>query len=270
LHSEDPTNAIKTIIRRGFEFIWVSELVAFLEGKGSLPAKPFLMTYDDCRLDFYNIAHPVLQQYKVKTTVFLPSGYVDGDLASMDGTLNPSTWPPMTWAQVKEVHATGLYEWGNHTRYHKDLRNQTSAQRITDLNHCNNAIKSNLGITPIAIAYPIGGSDPTVYADARSLGLKIGFNFHPSKYSRPSMLFNDPFTFNRLVLPDKVVEDCMEEEFFQWSWDIVGGRNENNKLGFWTSNAGANFTYQSSGETLRIDSRAPTAAYSLATTDYFR
>src|SRR3954451_10793283 len=140
LHGDDPTTTVKSALRRGFTPVWVSEIIAAMRGQLELPPNPICVTHDDNRQPNYGVAHPVYQAYAFKVTHFVISGYADGE-ADIDpnipdvdpvGTLG-SVSASMSWAQMRELRDTGLYDWQNHTRKHYDVDTQTKAQLLTDL-----------------------------------------------------------------------------------------------------------------------------------------
>ena len=49
----------------GFHTITVSELIDYLEGKGSLPERPVLITFDDGYIDNYQCAFPILKKHNI-------------------------------------------------------------------------------------------------------------------------------------------------------------------------------------------------------------
>jgi peptidoglycan/xylan/chitin deacetylase (PgdA/CDA1 family) len=50
----------------------MSQLLAFLDGTGSLPSKPLLITFDDARADSFKYADPVLEETGFRATMFVP------------------------------------------------------------------------------------------------------------------------------------------------------------------------------------------------------
>lgn len=81
--------------------------VGVYQGK-PLPAKPFILTFDDGYEDFYQVVWPLLQKYQTKATIFVITG-----LVNQPGYL--------TWSQIEELAKSDLIEFGAHTIDHKYL-----------------------------------------------------------------------------------------------------------------------------------------------------
>jgi peptidoglycan/xylan/chitin deacetylase (PgdA/CDA1 family) len=64
-------------VRRHLNPVSLTDAVAHLEGKASLPPKAIAVTFDDGFSDTYRYAFPVLKRYSIPATVFVATGYVD-------------------------------------------------------------------------------------------------------------------------------------------------------------------------------------------------
>ncbi|MFQ5444462.1 MAG: polysaccharide deacetylase family protein, partial [Nitrospinales bacterium] len=66
----------KALRQAGYTAITFKELNQILQGKAPLPAKPILITFDDARIDAFQIADPILKKYRMKATMFIPTGRI--------------------------------------------------------------------------------------------------------------------------------------------------------------------------------------------------
>ena len=66
------------LARWGFNFITGAELMNFLTGKGGLPRKPILITFDDCYEDLLEVALPILQDRNISPVAFAITGKLGG------------------------------------------------------------------------------------------------------------------------------------------------------------------------------------------------
>lgn len=271
-HTEDPTVLIKTALRRGFSFVWVSELIAAMEGRGTLPQKPILLTYDDGRTELNSVARSVIASYGIKANAFLASNFLTPSGGSIDSSISGFT--AATWAQVQAMHATGLWEWHNHTASHQNLEGLSIAQQQAEIGACNAAILSYLGVTPQALAYPNGVYDGNTFTAARSQGMKAGFDYNAGKSMgsrRPSKIATHPFVLNRSANPGGagpflVLDDIIDTVLLTWAWDCIGERNDANALGFWTLPARGTITEL--GQSITIDNTVTQSVQSVITADY--
>ncbi|HEX8923921.1 MAG TPA: polysaccharide deacetylase family protein [Patescibacteria group bacterium] len=90
---------------KGYTTIWPEALTGFFDKGIKLPAKAVIITLDDAYEDNYTHAYPILKEFGLKATIFTPTGLV----------MNPDY---LTWDQIKEMNASGLVYFGNHTWSH--------------------------------------------------------------------------------------------------------------------------------------------------------
>lgn len=92
----------------GYTFVTTSELEAFFDGKGQLPSKPVMLSFDDGYVDNYTDAFPVMKELGAKGVLFLPTGL----------TNNPGY---LTWDNIAEMNSSGVFTFGNHTWSHMNV-----------------------------------------------------------------------------------------------------------------------------------------------------
>lgn len=121
---------------------------------------PVVVTFDDGTPDVIDVALPVLERHRVPMTLYLATGFVDGDR----GFWQPDD-TPISWQGLREAVDTGLVDIGSHTHTHA-LLDRVDAQTITDeLDRSIDLIGSQLGVTARHFAYP-KALPPSPEADA--------------------------------------------------------------------------------------------------------
>ena len=86
---------------------------------------------------------------------------------------------PMTWDQVRELHAAGM-DIGSHGATHQMLAKMTDAELDGELDASRSAIARETGAPPVSISYPVGGRrayDARVIERVRAHGFRIGCSY---------------------------------------------------------------------------------------------
>lgn len=163
---------------RGYTVIGMGELIAFFDQGQGLANKPILLTFDDAYDDFFNEAYPILREFSFKATMFTPTGLVN----------NPGY---LSWDQIREMNASGLINFANHTWSHNNLGgNRETVTKEIDLADMQ---LTEHGLNPLKVlAYPYGSAWGFSQAVAGEKGYLLGFTTQPG-----SILCKK----NRLILP---------------------------------------------------------------------
>ncbi len=94
----------------GYHTINVDQYINFMKNKGSLPADPIMITFDDGYESGYKYAYPILKQLGMK-------GVVNVIVSQTKGEPNYHYWPPthLIWEQMKEMSDSGVFDIESHT-----------------------------------------------------------------------------------------------------------------------------------------------------------
>lgn len=176
---------MKYLAESGYTPITPAEMLDAWEGKGTLPEKPVIITFDDGYLDNYNHAYPILQKYGLKATIFLISDYV-------------STYPNyLTWADVLEMQESGLIDFESHTLSHEELTKAPSTEEAKkQLTESKKALEWHLGRPVTFIAYPCGEYDETLEDLTKDAGYRAAFTVNYG-LAEPG---EDPFILDRVPI----------------------------------------------------------------------
>jgi len=179
----------------GFNTVTLDDVINYVEKGVELPKNPILITFDDGYLDNYENAYPILKKYNMKATIFIIGSSVGNDGRYKD-TENV-TIPHFTYEQAKEMMDSGLISIQSHTydmhqwsEFEKSpeasrenilkLDNEQEKQYIDDLRidaqKMKEEMKNNLGIEPVALAYPGGYYDTLSGALLKEEGIKATFS----------------------------------------------------------------------------------------------
>jgi len=163
----------------GYTVIPLRRLIDYKRGtnKAPLPAKPVVIVEDDAHKTVYTDMLPLVKKYNVPVTIFVyPSAISNASYA-------------MTWDQLREVKATGLFDIQSHTFWHpnfkKERKKLTPAEFdklvTTQLGKSKARIEKELGGTVDLLAWPFGIHDGDLLQRAEKAGYIATFTIeaHP-------------------------------------------------------------------------------------------
>jgi peptidoglycan/xylan/chitin deacetylase (PgdA/CDA1 family) len=119
-----------------------------LEAPAPGAAAPVVVTFDDGTADFAEVAMPVLARHRVPVTLYVATQFVD------EGRSFPDAGTPLSWAALRDAHATGLVTVGSHTHSHALLDRLPGPATAAELDRSNDLIGEHVGEAPAHFAYP--------------------------------------------------------------------------------------------------------------------
>ena len=154
--------------RDGYSVITFRDLAAFLEGRSPVPRKSVILTIDDGFRSAYRVAYPLLKRYRYPATIFLYSDFVGAPAA-------------LTWAQMKEMVASGLIDIQPHSKTHADLTKFQEGEseaayrkRIArEVTYSSEFIKKRLNLPVHTFSYPYGAENDAVVEIVERAGFKF-------------------------------------------------------------------------------------------------
>ncbi len=169
----------------GYTAVTMQDLIDFVydkTGKESLPEKPVLITFDDGYYNNHKYATPVLKKYGMKAVLSV-IGQACED-ASQDA-YRAEDYCNVTWSQLREMAASGLWEIQNHTYDLHDIKDgRKGARRKTgeslsayekvlqdDLSKLQVKLQTITGVAPTTFTWPYGAYTK----ESRDLLEELGF-----------------------------------------------------------------------------------------------
>lgn len=150
--------------QHGYNSLSMQDLVNFFNGQGKIPPKSVLITFDDGYIDLYTNVFPILKQYGLKATSFLPTGLVS----------NPDY---VNWDQVMEMNASGVIYFANHTWSHKSVAGSIKEVSF-EISTADTQLNQRGLNTSKVFAYPYGTDSITAENYLRSIGYNLAFTTH--------------------------------------------------------------------------------------------
>jgi peptidoglycan/xylan/chitin deacetylase (PgdA/CDA1 family) len=132
------------------------------------PRKAIAVTFDDAYASILEAGLPVLEQFGVPATVFVPTDAASesgrmawSELAQWVGGEHEHELRCMSWDQLRKLSERG-WEIGSHTCSHPHLTEIGEEQAAAELRASRAACEEELQRSCTALAYPFGSYDATV------------------------------------------------------------------------------------------------------------
>jgi len=141
----------------------------FKQDSQCTPGKPFVLTFDDAYLDFYETAWPLIRKYGFCATVFVPVDFV-GDRANWDSEFGEPA-KIMDWDQIAELHAQGV-RFGSHSCGHRRLSELSEDEVYQDAKRSKDTLEQKLGVEIMDYCYPYAAASKQMQQVIASVGYK--------------------------------------------------------------------------------------------------
>lgn len=163
---------IKLLKDNGFTIIPLKEAVEYLQGtRASLPSKAVVITADDGWESDYKYLFPIVKKYNIPVTLFI---YPETISAGKNA---------LTWDQLKEMQATGLFDVQGHTYSHpnfKVMKRHLSPDKYAtfvtkELVSSKKILEDKMNKKIDYLAWPFGIYDDYLEAQAANAGYVMAF-----------------------------------------------------------------------------------------------
>ncbi len=173
---------LKYLKKKGYTPVFMKDVIAYEEGKGTLPAKPIVLSFDDGYYNNYYYAFPLLRKYDMKAVISIVGRMTD-EFSENEDT-NPN-YSHVTWDDVLEMHLSGNWEIQNHSYdcHSYDTRNGISQKKTEsnsqyrkfltgDISRLQEQIAYVTGVAPNTFTYPFGAFSKNTDDILRKAGFK--------------------------------------------------------------------------------------------------
>jgi peptidoglycan/xylan/chitin deacetylase (PgdA/CDA1 family) len=171
------TRQMRVLAVLGYETIDLDTLVRARAGKGSLPRRPVIITFDDGYQGSVDHAVPVLRAHNFTACFFLVAGLMGKTSRWMIPDLKIDL-PLMGWDTARKLGAEG-FQFGAHTVTHPRLTSVDSAACRTELVDARKYIEEELSRPARHLAYPFGSYDRSVQVLAAEAGYVTACSTRP-------------------------------------------------------------------------------------------
>lgn len=137
---------LESALEAGYEFVSADEIV-----DGRATAKSLAITFDDGIRTAATNAAPVLRELGIPWTLFVVSGWADGDARGWAGDIM------MDWREIDNLASQGVHI-GSHSVTHPNFSGLDTGRTAFELEESRRIIESRLGIKVDEFAIPFGQS----------------------------------------------------------------------------------------------------------------
>jgi biofilm PGA synthesis lipoprotein PgaB len=186
----------------GYRVVSLDDVISAQQGRGALPDKAVLLTFDDGYRSVYTRVYPLLRAFGYPAIVALSGGWLDaptGKTVEYDGTPVPRE-RFLSWEEIREMAASGLVEYASHTyglhqgiaanphgslipaavaRGYREEEGEYEDERAylarlrADLERNSALIESRTGKRPRVMIWPYGRDSLQAIEVARELGMPV-------------------------------------------------------------------------------------------------
>jgi peptidoglycan/xylan/chitin deacetylase (PgdA/CDA1 family) len=133
---------LKGLFDAGWHSITMATLAEQMETDRTIPAKTFVITFDDGWADGYDYAFPIMRKYGFVGTFYMISSRID----------QPNE---LSTLQMRTLEAAGN-DIGNHTEFHISLTTVSGDRVVQEVEDASQQIARAVGHRPVSLAYPMG------------------------------------------------------------------------------------------------------------------
>jgi len=99
----------------GYTAVSAQQVIDARAGRGTLPAKSVLLTFDDGLRSTYTHAFPLLRAYGMPGVIAVTTSWIESDVKVPYGPRDFTRDDFLTWAQLREMRESGVFEIASHS-----------------------------------------------------------------------------------------------------------------------------------------------------------
>jgi peptidoglycan/xylan/chitin deacetylase (PgdA/CDA1 family) len=183
---------VRALRLAGYRTITFAQYLDYRAGRGQLPRRPILLTFDDGYATVFETAFPVLQRAGFVATIFIVTGQINGtnvwDADERQQRL-------LSAEQIRALHGAG-FEIQSHTVNHARLPDVSADVAFSELVDSRTDLERLLGVPVRVICYPFAAHTAAVETLAASAGYELGVTIR-RRLNRDA---TNPFALRRIAV----------------------------------------------------------------------
>lgn len=168
---------LDALIGSGWSFVDLDAVLAALAGKGEMPRRALLLTFDDAYADLLEAACPIIAERGLPGVVFAVAGKLGGT-NEWDNRHRATTLDLLDADGLRAVAAQGI-EVGAHTVNHRPLTKVPEDELEEEIAGSATLLERAGLPRPRTFSYPYGEWSPAIAAVARDAGYEASFTVEP-------------------------------------------------------------------------------------------
>jgi peptidoglycan/xylan/chitin deacetylase (PgdA/CDA1 family) len=186
---------LQYLAENDYRVVRLRDVEDFLAGKGALPHKAVVITMDDGYASTYKYAFPLLKEHGFPATVFVYTDFIGAKDA-------------LTWAQMREMVASGLIDIQAHSKTHANLAYRLPGESDERYRERMDAearvpratLERMLPVSVDMFAYPYGDASEVLIERLRKREYRLAVTVNPGG----NPFFADPLLLRRsMILGDQ-------------------------------------------------------------------
>ena len=178
----------------GVQFITMKHLLAWFEGKKTIPKRAAVLTFDDALASISENLFAHLHQQATPITVFVIAGLV-GRESRFSKHASGQLRRHLDFDQLRSLLQTGLVEIGAHGYSHRDLTRLDDNELWQELRPAKDHLEESLNMEVPYFSYPWGAATQAVVQKVKEAGYKLAFTTRKKKLVSTDI---DPFRLPRV------------------------------------------------------------------------
>jgi peptidoglycan/xylan/chitin deacetylase (PgdA/CDA1 family) len=154
MHPGDFAAQMAYLADAGYQSMTVTDAMAVLDRRQPLPERAVVLTFDDGFADFHTMALPILQENRLRATLYVVTSYI-GRTGLWNADCGEQDRPMIGWPQLREAAEQGV-EIGAHSHTHPQLDRLDATRCTSEIRRSKAVLEDRLGIAVNSFAYPFG------------------------------------------------------------------------------------------------------------------
>lgn len=171
---------MRHLARKGWA-VPLADVVSYVKEEKKLPAHAIAVTFDDGYRDLLTTVLPILEQYHIPATVFIPS-----DFSAHTG---PSGTARLTEEEARALAQSPLITIGSHAETHRKFTELAPEEMKKESENSVKELASILGKRPHFFAYPFGARSANAERAVRDAGYAAAFGITEGLVRKGDNLF---------------------------------------------------------------------------------